>query len=191
MADGTVKTAGARPKAREPISEREPDRTPARPGALTFRHPLTGEILTRDPLPTHDSQYFIPKEIVPEGMVYQWRRESILGEQDLANMASLKRNGWREVPADRHPERPVRLEGLVLMECPEMFVQQARAEERQAAMAEKRKQLRPRNEAVRPGYFDDDVAARRGVNFGARRGQPEATDPALRPTYARNVDIDG
>lgn len=191
MTEAATKTAPARQKAREPVAEREPDREPARPGALTFKHPLTGEILTRDAVPTNDSQFDIPREIIPDGMVYQWRRETMLGEPDIANISALKRNGWREVPQERHPERPVRLEGLVLMECPVPFVEQARAEERAAAMAEKRKQLRPRNEAVRPGYFDDDVAARRGVNFGARRGAPEAVDPALRPTYARNVDIDG
>lgn len=188
MADGSIKTP-ARQKAREPVAEREPDRVASRPGAMTYTHPLTGELLVRDPLPANDSPYYIPRDIVPDGMVYAWRREAMLGEPDLANIAALKRNGWREVPADRHPDRPIRLEGLVLMECPEMFVNQARIEERRAAMAEKHKQKRPRNDAVRPGYFDDEIAG--SANFGARRGRPEATDPSLRPTYSRAVDIDG
>ena len=125
----------ARAKARETVEPtREPAREPIRPGALTWTNPATGEILVRDPRPTTDSPYHIPPEIIPEGMVYQWRREFILGEPDIANMSALKRNGWREVPAERHPERPNRLEGLLLMECPETFVAQSRAEERQTAL---------------------------------------------------------
>lgn len=183
----------ARPRARDPvadISPREPAREAARPGSLTFKHPVTGEILVRDPMPTSESPYAIPAHIVPEGMVYQWRRKSMLGEPDVANMSSLKRNGWREVPADRHADRPVEMEGLVLMECPATFVEQSRAEERAAALSEKRKQMRPRNEALRQGYFDDTVPNARGATF-ARRGLPEATDPTLRPTYQREVNIDG
>lgn len=193
MATAAVKEKPEREKAREPAtSERAPDREtarePVRPGALTFKHPITGEILTRDPIPTSSSQYHIPKEIIPDGMVYQWRRKSVLGEPDLANMSNLKRNGWREVPADRHPEFPVEMEGLVLMECPEPFVAQSRAEERAAALAEKMKQRRPRNEAARPGYFDDQAPNAARLNYAKR--EIEASDPALRPAYARQVDID-
>lgn len=189
MADTAV-AQKPRAKAREPIApEREPDRESARPGALTYKHPVTGELLVRDPMPTADSQYYIPREMVPDGMVYQWCRESILGETDLPNMARLKRNGWREVPADRHPEYPIRIEGLILMECPETFVAQSRHEERQAAIAEKRKQKNPRNEALKAGLFDDANVSRQ-VNFGARRDRPQASDPSLRPVYSRQVDID-
>lgn len=180
-----------RPAAREPVApEREPDRPTARPGALTFKHPVTGEMLVRDPQPKDTSPFRIRPEIVPEGMVYQWRRESLIGEPDTAHIATLRRNGWREVPADRHPDQPVRLEGLILMECPAIFVEASNAEDRKAALAERAKG-RPRNEALRPGYFDDSVPAVRASNYGARRGAPEATDPTLRPVYQREgVSID-
>jgi len=192
-AQAATKEKPDREKAREPVTsertpERERAREPARAGGLSFTHPITGEVLTRDPIPSGSSQYHIPKELIPDGMVYQWRRKSTLGEPDLANISNLKRNGWREVPADRHPEYPVELEGLVLMECPEMFVAQSRAEERQAAMAEKMKQRRPRNEATLAGYFDDQSPAAARLNFAKR--EVEASDPALRPSYSRQVDID-
>lgn len=190
----TATLAKPRVKADRPspagVPDREKDRVPARPGALTFTHPLTGEVLTRDPIPESDSQYHIPRDLVPDGMIYQWCRESILGEPDQPNISRLKRNGWREVPADRHPEFPVRIEGLILMECPEPFVAQSKLEERQKAQAEKYKQSRPRNDASKPGLFDQDSPAARAANF-ARRGRPEASDPSLRPVYSRNVDIDG
>lgn len=190
--DAAASEAPARAKAREPLAQaREPDRKPARPGAMTFKHPLTGEVLMRDPMPTTDSGYHVPKEIIPEGMIYQWRRESTLGEADPANIAALQRNGWRFVPADRHPDRPVRLDGLVLMECPEVFVRQSEHEERQKAVNERR-QRKLRNEALVPGYFDDSGVSRTH-NFGVRRGAPIAMDdPDLAPQYPRgSVDIDG
>ena len=191
MADAAVAAKpAARAKAREPVApERAPDREPVRPGALTFTHPVTGEVLVRDAVATTDSQYHIPRDLVPEGMVYQWCREMMLGEPDLANISKLKRNGWREVPADRHPDYPVRLEGLILMECPETFVAQARYEEQQKARQELDKSRKPRNEAARPGYFDQDSPAARAANY-VRTGRPEATDPSLRPVYSRKVDID-
>jgi hypothetical protein len=192
MADAAVaaKPAAARAKARETVvPERAPSREPARPGAMTFTHPVTGEVLTRDPMPTADSQYYIPRELVPDGMVYQWCRESTAGEPDLANLSKLKRNGWREVPHDRHPEYPVRLEGLVLMECPETFVEQSRREERMKAKMELEVGKKPRNESLKPGYFDQDAPSARGANF-VRTGRPEAIDPSLRPVYSRQVDID-
>lgn len=190
MADAATATKPAvRAKARETVvPDREPGR-PARPGAMTWTDPKTGETFVRDFVQTSDSPYHIPRELIPEGWVYQWCRESTAGEPDLANMARLKRNGWREVPENRHPEYPIRLDGLLLMECPETFVEQSRREERMKAKMELEVGKKPRNESLKPGYFDQDAPSARGANF-VRTGRPEAIDPSLRPVYSRQVDID-
>ncbi len=41
---------------------------------------------------------------IPEGMVYSWITESILGEPQLTNVQSSFQNYWRPVPASRHPD---------------------------------------------------------------------------------------
>lgn len=162
----------------------EPARAPARPGVMEFKHPLTGEIITRGIGNSNDSPYFIPESIKPEGMTYEWKRKSVYGEEDKANLLSLQRNGWREVPADRHPERAVELDGLVLMECPTEFVLMAREEERRAAGADRR----PRKPQTQlPSGFTDEHPSVRAANFARSTGR-ERTDPSLRPTYAPSID---
>lgn len=190
MADA-AEISSPRARAQAPRSKREDIDTPARgeparaqvrpngSGALEFKHPLTGEIITRSLTNTNDSPYFIPPDIVPDGMTYEWKRKQVYGEPDLANMLALQRNGWREVPKDRHPERALELDGLVLMECPTQFVQMSREEDRRVARRE-RSQGRPRTEL--PSGFTDEHPSVRNANF-ARRDRPEATDPSLRPKY--------
>ena len=40
----------------------------------------------------------------PEGYVYRWIRESMVGQQDQANMSKRIREGWEPVRAEDHPE---------------------------------------------------------------------------------------
>lgn len=148
---------------------------------MEFKHPLTGEIITRSIGNSNDSPYYIPQEIIPEGMTYEWKRKSVMGEADHANMLALQRNGWLMVPAERHPDRAVELDGLVLMECPTVFVEHSRAEQRRLAGIDRRPS-RPQTQL--PAGFTDEHHNIRGANF-ARRGAPERTDPSLRPAYQR------
>lgn len=170
-------------KRREDVEApaRVEERPRAREGVMEFKHPVTGEILTRSLGNSNDSPYFIPPDIIPDGMHYEWKRKSTMGEPDLANMLALQRNGWRAVPAERHPERAVELDGLVLMEAPIMFVERARAEERRLAGLDRRPTKPP---TQLPSGFTDDHANIRNANF-ARRNAPERTDPAMRPAYSR------
>jgi len=40
----------------------------------------------------------------PEGYVYRWIRESMVGQQDQANMSKRIREGWEPVMAKDHPD---------------------------------------------------------------------------------------
>lgn len=52
----------------------------------------------------HDPLHFAPHEI-PDGMVYQWLRESTLDVPDNSRIVECRRKGWSAVPPERHPDR--------------------------------------------------------------------------------------
>jgi len=75
----------------------------------------------------------------PEGYVYRWIRESMIGKDDRANMSKRIREGWEPVRAEEHPdfETPVVEEGkyagvigvggLILAKMPIEIVEQRKA----------------------------------------------------------------
>jgi|TARA_R110002020_G_scaffold202084_11_gene405140 hypothetical protein len=75
----------------------------------------------------------------PEGYVYRWIRESMVGQQDQANMSKRLREGWEPVMAKSHPdfEAPsiedgkhagvIGVGGLILAKMPIETVEQRRA----------------------------------------------------------------
>ncbi len=113
-------------------------RTPVR--SATGRIEVTGhdgEILTRK-RPSHEDKYYIPREIIPEGWDYQWNRKSVYNQIDTSELILMSENGWRPVPAERHPgmfmpvgaKGEIERDGLVLMERPMALTLEARAEEK-------------------------------------------------------------
>lgn len=180
----------ARVKAREPIAKTEPVRENKReavrdipPGAITFQHPDTGEVFVRMPgSSTAASALDFPIELVPEGFTYQWIRESTYGEPDRPNLLARGRQGWRPVPAERHEDYPVALDGLRLYEAPTAFVEASRREERMNAQ----QQGRTRKPDVRlPNGFD----ASQKLSF-AKKGAAERMPSAYKPQLQRSVDMD-
>ena len=71
-----------------------------------------------------DSKFAIPHGIVPDGTVYEWKAETVMGKPNITGMSRYQQRGWQFVPTDRHPgiwTQPgatgaIRLEGMVLME---------------------------------------------------------------------------
>ena len=75
------------------------------------------------------SEYDIPQHMIPDGMIYEWKREEVYGKAEHGYIADLRSKGWQVVPADRHdgvfmapgqPEgTPINRKGLILMEITE------------------------------------------------------------------------
>jgi hypothetical protein len=64
----------------------------------------------------------VDSPIPPDGFVYEWKRESLLGWRCDQHLEQLSKDGWRFVPAPRYPEWEagtgglIRYGGMVLME---------------------------------------------------------------------------
>jgi len=77
----------------------------------------------------------------PDGWDYQWKMKLLMGEEQHAYAVELARNGWEPVPLSRHPDlmpvgwsgTTIEVDGLILMERPKIFTDEARAEEQRAA----------------------------------------------------------
>ena len=75
----------------------------------------------------------------PPGFVYRWLRESMVGQDDKANMSKRIREGWEPVRSDAHPEFEaptidegrhagvIGVGGLLLAKMPVETVEQRRA----------------------------------------------------------------
>jgi hypothetical protein len=83
----------------------------------------------------NDDVFAIPKELRQEGVSYEWKRESCLGEETPMYMSGLKANGWEEVSLAEMPcygrqgeTGVVRINGQVLMKRPTELTIEARVE---------------------------------------------------------------
>lgn len=85
-------------------------------------------------------EFYIPPGYVPDGWDYEWKRKTILGQEDPAYQVALARKGWEAVPADRHPQmmpegsyNNIERKGMVLMERPRELSEEARDIEKKRA----------------------------------------------------------
>lgn len=81
------------------------------------------------------SELHIDKADWPEGWTYEFKRYSVTGKEDVHNINTLVKQGWRYVPTSRHPElmpsgtkgdAPILIKGLVLMEWPKILTDRAK-----------------------------------------------------------------
>lgn len=107
-------------------------------------------------------KYHVPPDLIPHGMTYQWCRAFYMGVEDRRNIATLMRNRWTPVPADRegheifggddtqpdpvtgrkHPyEGGILLDGLLLMERPVEITNIVRQRDEQRARGQVRSQI--------------------------------------------------
>jgi hypothetical protein len=108
----------------------------------------------------------------PDGWDYQWKLKSVLNQDDIERIRQNEMNGWEEVPLSRHPElmprgwkgNPIEVGGLVLMERPLLFTQEAREEERRAA----REAVMTKENQMREGR-SGDLGARQVNRFNKSR----------------------
>lgn len=172
-----------RDQIREPMRE-------ARGGLVVQGH--NGEQLSRKRKDDGTDPFFIPPDLIPPGWSYQWVAQSVKGSQDEVadHNLMLYENGWRAVPADRHPGRfmPVGHKGNIirgaqmLMERPKALTDEANAE-----MVEKaRQQMMDRDEALMGNKAALRQAMRNGMEMG---GKYRGTGGSLKMSIDPALDI--
>lgn len=128
---------------------------------------------TEDPL-------FIDPRIIPPGMSYEWKRESLYGKPEKAHWVGLRENHWKPVAADRHPELAfvgdsvIRREDVVLCERPKYLTDEAQYEDLQEGLGP----LRNMEEVMfgeRQGHFTRDHPSVRNASHVNRKFA--ASDP--------------
>lgn len=113
-----------------------PRRGPGRPPQRTEQR------LSRPKM--RSSRYDIDPKKIPDGVAYEWKRVSTLGQVDRQHQIDMGKFHWTAVPAHRHPELATDATdggiingGLMLMERPAYLTEEARQED----MASARSQL--------------------------------------------------
>lgn len=81
-----------------------------------------------------DDQFYIDKRIIPQGMDYNWKRESCFGQPDPYHMNGLRENHWSPVPDGRHAGLITKMRGMVLMERPKYLSDEAKQEDLREAI---------------------------------------------------------
>ena len=96
--------------------------------------------------------FFIDSSAIPDGWAYEWKRKTVLGQEDPAYQVALARNGWEPVPAQRHASympngstySTIERKGMILMERPAEISDEVRAIELRKA----RNQIRQKEEQL-------------------------------------------
>ena len=115
-----------RPDMRPPMREEDPRVRAARRAAEIRNH-----IGNMDEGP---DDFYISQEMIPPGWSYEWKRKTVMGQEDPAYQVQLARMGWEPVPASRHPSympegsksATIERKGMILMERPSELSEEAR-----------------------------------------------------------------
>lgn len=119
--------AEARPEMRAPMRDEDPRARAAARAAAIREH-----VGNMDEGP---DDFYIDQASVPDGWCYEWKRKTVLGQEDPAYQVQLARMGWEAVPANRHPaympeggrHTTIERKGMVLMERPMELTEEARS----------------------------------------------------------------
>lgn len=182
------------PVRRGPGRPRKQDDVLARPQIRSGRVEVEGRegvVLSRKHSGNVDP-FAIPQHIIPDGWDYQWNTYTVVGQLAVDYQQQMHLNGWRPVPAERHPgifaaddyKGAVIRGGLRLDERPMALTLEALAEEKDKALAQRRDQNAQFGIADRLPYgfaerkFGRDRRAGPGV-----RNSLEGSDDVPRPRY--------
>lgn len=97
-------------------------------------------------------EFFIDPAVIPPGWSYEWKRRTVMNEENAAYQVQLQLKGWEPVPSSRHPEympdngrfATIERKGMVLMERPLEITEAAR----QSEMRKARIQVRSKEEQL-------------------------------------------
>lgn len=145
----------ARQEMRPSMREEDPRTRAARRAAELREHKGDMDDGTDD--------FFIDGSAIPDGWSYEWKRKTVLGQEDPAYQVALARNGWEPVPASRHSSymptgssySTIERKGMVLMERPLEISDEVRAIELRKARAQVRHKEEQLNSAP-DGQFGRD-----------------------------------
>lgn len=115
-----------RPAMRAEMREEDPRARAARRAAE-----IRGNIGSLD---EGTDDFYIDQNSIPDGWSYEWKRKTVLGQEDPAYQVQLARMGWEPVPANRHPAympdngkyTTIERKGMVLMERPKELTDEAK-----------------------------------------------------------------
>lgn len=130
-----------------------------------------GKVLSRKRGSNVD-QFHVPEHIIPEGWSYEWKTETIYGQENTSHMMACYENGWTPVMSETHPgmfmpndyKGPIRRGGMILCERPIELTNEARAEEEEAARALVQAQKEQLGLAMPDGFNNSHRAVQPKVN---------------------------
>jgi hypothetical protein len=154
---------------KEPI--RETIREPVRARSKKEVVGRDGKVLSRKRGSNVD-KFHVPEHIIPEGWSYEWKSETVAGQENSSHMMGCYENGWTPVMAEAHPglfmpndyKGPIRREGMILCERPMELTLEARAEEEEAARALTQAQKEQLGLAMPEGFNNKHRAVQPKVN---------------------------
>ena len=85
---------------------------PKEPIRESVREPVRGsrkEVIGRDgkvmsrKRGTNVDRFHVPEHLIPEGWSYEWKSQTIMGQENTAHMMHMAENGFTPVDASRHP----------------------------------------------------------------------------------------
>jgi len=185
-AEAPVQRTNPRPAPRAEGTRDTARETTRRGAVVAVGH--NGERLTRRRTATVD-KFEVPAHFIPPGWSYQWNQVTVLNQgiqEIIKGDLQMFENGWRPVPASRHPghwtppeyDGAIVIEGLRLEERPASLTMEAMEEDKQRAKA----QVRDRTDALRmtQAQLPGAGVARSRNNFaGPSMGMRMSIDPGL------------
>ena len=148
-----------------------PNRVDARMESHVEEHEAPRLRTRRRKATVSENPFDIPRDEIPEGLDYEWKRWSNVGDHDPFYIAAQREQGWEPVPPKRHPnwvppgynEPHIIKGGMILMDRPMELTLEARKELRQLSRqqvreAEQRLGMTPKGELSRDA--DDRVRPR-------------------------------
>lgn len=139
--NGTTPAPDTTPAAGETPAPRKGGWPKGKPRTARTEEPTAGIRTRKRKGGTLVDKYAVPPDLIPDGMSWEWKTESVYGQTDSSYMAFMREQGWEPVMADRYPgvfmedsyHGAIRRDGLLLMERPVELTREAMAEERLAA----------------------------------------------------------
>ena len=109
-------------------------------------------------------EFRIDRDMVPEGWSYEWKRKTVMGQEDVGYQTALARSGWEPVDVNKDSKhralmgadwkgQTIERKGMILMERPKSITDEARRLESRRARGQvqiKEEQLT----AAPPGQFE-------------------------------------